>query len=185
MISFQVQAYEDDFDDNPLYSLSSSDTVTTGNWPVAPTNLAATPVSGTEIDLAWTAACGQSGYVIDSSPDGVTWTQIGTAGVDATSYPDTTVTGEGTTVYYQVQALNGSAGSALSNVASATSLPAADHRPDGKPGRRRRRRSELDQQFQHRDRHRDPGAGQRTVAGGRRCGSQRRQRDRQWHLHRR
>ena len=45
---------------------------------------------------------------------------------NACSYPDTAVTGEGTFRYYRVWATNNAAGdSALSNVASATTLPAA------------------------------------------------------------
>ena len=49
-----MRAYKDDFYGNPVYSSASTDKLDTAAWPAAPTDLTATPVSDTEIDLAWT-----------------------------------------------------------------------------------------------------------------------------------
>jgi Big-like domain-containing protein/fibronectin type III domain protein len=123
--SFRVRAYENDFTSNPLYSQPSSDTETTAAaWPAAPTDLVATAISDTEIDLAWTAATGATDYKIERSADGLTgWTQISTA--TNAYYDDTTVTqGEGTLYYYRARATNG-ADSGYTEIVSVTTLLAA------------------------------------------------------------
>jgi hypothetical protein len=91
----------------------------------APTNLSATAVSAGEIDLAWTDnASNATGYEVDSSPDGVNWSQLGLLPATATSYADRSVSG-GTTAYYRVLAFNGPTRSSPSNTATATTVPAA------------------------------------------------------------
>ena len=125
--TFRVRAYENDFSGNPLYSAPATHSpVQTPDWPAAPTDLTATAVSNTEIDLNWTDTTGETGYKIERSDDGIAWTQIGTAAADATSYPDTAVTeGEGTLRYYRVRATkNGVWDSAYTSVSAATTLPA-------------------------------------------------------------
>jgi hypothetical protein len=89
-------------------------------FPSAPTELTATVVSPTRIDLSWTDNCDQeSGFVIDRSPDGVSdWVQIGTANSDVTSYSDSGLVPE-SAHYYRVQAYNDLGVSAYSNVAGA------------------------------------------------------------------
>jgi hypothetical protein len=45
--------------------------------------------SATSIELQWSDLEGTLGFLIERSPDGVAWTQIGTAGQGVTSYTDT------------------------------------------------------------------------------------------------
>jgi autotransporter-associated beta strand protein len=124
--SLRVRAYEGDFNGNPVYSLPSADTESTPGWPTAPSALEATPVSDTEIDLAWTPnATNADHYEVAWSTDGATWSLPVTLGSDASGYPDTAVTSEATLRYYKVWATNSAGDSAPTNVASATSLPAA------------------------------------------------------------
>ena len=58
--------------------------------PSAPTNLSATPVSSTQIDLTWDDnASDETGYHIERSPSGTTgWTEIDTVGANTTTYSD-------------------------------------------------------------------------------------------------
>ncbi len=71
--------------------------------PTAPTNVAATAVSGSEIDLTWnasTSSCSGITYtVFRSTSSGSTGSQIA-SGVAGTSYHDTSVSA-GTTYYYK------------------------------------------------------------------------------------
>ena len=89
-------------------------------FPSAPTDLTATVVSPTRIDLSWTDNCDQeTGFAIERSPDGVSdWVQIGTVASNVTSYSDSGVVPE-SAYYYRVQAYNDLGASAYSNVAGA------------------------------------------------------------------
>ncbi len=87
-------------------------------------DLAAATVSSSEIDLAWTDnSDNEDGFKIERSPDGSTgWTEIDTAGADATAYSDTGLSAS-TDYYYRVTA-TGSLGDAdPSNTAGATTSP--------------------------------------------------------------
>ena len=87
--------------------------------PPAPTGLAATAISGTEIDLSWTDDANTGNYnVYQSTVSGGPYTLIA-SGIVTTSYADTGPT-EGTTYYYVVTAVNGYGESPYSNEASAT-----------------------------------------------------------------
>lgn len=89
--------------------------------PAAPSNLAATPVSNTQINLAWTDnATNETGFKIERKTGaGGTYAQIATASANVTSYSNTGLTA-GTTYYYQVRANNGAGDSGYSNEATAT-----------------------------------------------------------------
>jgi hypothetical protein len=89
-------------------------------FPSAPTELAATVVSPTRIDLSWTDNCDQeTGFAIERSPDGVSdWAQIGTVASNVTFYSDSGVVPE-SAYYYRVHAYNDLGASAYSNVAGA------------------------------------------------------------------
>lgn len=102
------------------------------NGPAAPTSLAATAASQTQINLTWTDnASGETGFKIERSPDGSTgWTQIGTASANATSYNDTGLTAN-TTYYYTVRAYGTLGDGPYSNTANATTLPNAPTAPSG------------------------------------------------------
>ncbi|MCA9936863.1 MAG: fibronectin type III domain-containing protein [Anaerolineales bacterium] len=73
--------------------------------PAEPTNLAATAVSQTQINLTWNDnADDETSYRIERSPTGTTgWVEIDTAAANATSYSDTSLTCN-STYYYRVRA---------------------------------------------------------------------------------
>jgi fibronectin type 3 domain-containing protein len=91
--------------------------------PAAPSNLTATSVSGTQINLTWTDNStppnSATGFHIEQSTDGVNFTQVATANAGATSF---LVGGlkVSTTYYYRIRAFNNIGNSAYSNTANAT-----------------------------------------------------------------
>ena len=92
-----------------------------GVAPAAPTNVTATAVSSSQINLAWNANSSATSYdVLRSKTNGGFYTIIAT-GVTATNYSDTALTGS-TTYYYVVSALNNAGASTNSTQASATTL---------------------------------------------------------------
>ena len=97
--------------------------------PAAPTNLAATAASTTQINLSWTSAPGATGYQIQRNlSSGSGWTTIASPSASTTSYQDTGLSA-GTTYYYRVYATGGNLNSVASNTANATtfgSSPTAD-----------------------------------------------------------
>ncbi len=107
-----------------------SDTISATTLPVipdTPTNLTATTVSSTEIDLSWDAVTGTfTGYVLERSTENTdeSFVEIATLDTDATDYSDTGLTG-GTTYFYRIKAVNSTSSSPYSNVATAdTEAPA-------------------------------------------------------------
>ena len=89
------------------------------NAPAAPTGLAAVLRPGPQVLLTWAdRSSNESGFVVERSTDGSTWTQIGTVGANTRTYTDTTgVTG--TTYVYRVGATN-LAGTTYGTTATAT-----------------------------------------------------------------
>ena len=86
---------------------------------VAPTSLAATATSPTQINLNWTNTSSvATGIHVDRSADGVNYTQIATLAATATTYNDTGVVA-GAQYYYKVQAFDGSGTSGFSLIANA------------------------------------------------------------------
>jgi len=83
--------------------------------PAAPTNLIGTATSHT-IRLTWTDnANNETGFIIQRSTNGNTFTQIATVGVNVTGYWDTGLSAT-TFYYYRVAAFNSVGPSAFSNV---------------------------------------------------------------------
>jgi hypothetical protein len=82
--------------------------------------LTATPVSQTQIDLAWTDNSNiESGFKIERSPNGTSgWTQIAAVGANATTYSNTGLTCS-TTYYYRVRANNAGGDSGYSDITNA------------------------------------------------------------------
>jgi fibronectin type 3 domain-containing protein len=115
-----------------LSSPSNVGTATTlAGPPAAPSGLAATAASATQINLSWTNnATNQSGFKVERSPDNVTFTQIGTTAATITTYSDSPLAPL-TLYYYRVRATNGAGDSGYSSVASATTL--ADTTPPTAP----------------------------------------------------
>lgn len=74
--------------------------------PAAPSNLVATAASATQVNLTWTDnASNETGFQIQRSPDGVTFTTIATVGANVVSFSDTTVAAS-TAYWYQIVAVN-------------------------------------------------------------------------------
>src|SRR5204863_132781 len=107
------------------YSSVASAATTDTTAPTAPTGLAPTVVSGTQINLSWTASTDNVGvtqYLVERCPAvSCTYTQIGTsAGVTFNN----TGLAPNTSYKYRVRATDASGNiGAYSNVASATTLP--------------------------------------------------------------
>jgi hypothetical protein len=90
--------------------------------PAAPSGLTATAVSGTRIDLAWSDnSTNETGFRVERSTNGTSFTQIATTGVDRNSYSSTGLA-KNKTYYYRVRATNAGGNSAYSNTASAKTL---------------------------------------------------------------
>ncbi len=90
--------------------------------PDTPTELDATTVSSASIYLEWSSTGeNTTNYLIESSTDGVAYTQIAIVPVGVTVYTDTGLTAS-TLYYYRVRAASASNYSPYSNVASATTL---------------------------------------------------------------
>jgi hypothetical protein len=85
----------------------------------APTNLVATP-GAKQINLTWSfAGSGISGFKIERSTNGKSYSQIATVGAATTSYLNSGLR-SGRKYYYRIRAYTGSTNSGYSNIASAT-----------------------------------------------------------------
>ena len=85
--------------------------------PAAPTALSAT-IAKTKVTLTWTDNAGtESGFKIERSSDGQTFTQIATVGANVTSYTNTGLK-KRRTYYYRVRAYNAAGNSGYSNTVS-------------------------------------------------------------------
>jgi len=91
--------------------------------PTAPTGLSASGVSETQINLAWADnSSNETGFKIERKTGAAgTYSQIGTAPANTTSYNDTGLAA-GTIYYYRVKAYNSNGDSSYSNEANANSL---------------------------------------------------------------
>jgi hypothetical protein len=94
--------------------------------PSAPTNLTATAVSTSQVNLTWTDnATNETGYNVERSTGGVNWSTIATGlPAGSTSYTDAAAS-PGTTYSYLVYAYNSSSTSGNSNQATATTVTVA------------------------------------------------------------
>ncbi len=106
--AFAFQSHQsgvhDEFKDVLIEVNPQFDGLVTVSLP-APTNLQATAVSSSEIDLNWvTTSTNQTGFKVFHSTDNATWTLVNTLAPDATSYADSGLTPD-TTYYYRVSAI--------------------------------------------------------------------------------
>jgi hypothetical protein len=92
--------------------------------PSAPSNLTASAVSASQINLAWADnSTDETGFKIEQSTSTIPWTQIATVGANVTSYSNTGLLPL-TTYTYRVRATNAVGDSAYSSTASATTQAA-------------------------------------------------------------
>lgn len=93
---------------------------TGGNPPNAPSNLSASTVSSSQIDLSWTdGANDEDGFRVERSNDGSNFSEIATTAANTTSYSDGGLSAS-TTYHYRVRAYNTNGNSAYSNTDNAT-----------------------------------------------------------------
>lgn len=119
---------------NSGYS-NTADATTAGSQSqfAAPSNMVATAVSSAQIDLTWQDnSITEDGFKLYRSLDNVTFSRIATLGPNVTVFSNTGRPAL-TTYYYKVLAFNSSGNTAYSNIASATTLPAATVKPSA-PG---------------------------------------------------
>jgi len=120
----------------PLPAQSVTTFVQTGGpgTPAAPSNLTATAVSGSQIDLAWTQnATNATAYLVERSSDNVIFSQLASLGASATNFSNSGLPGS-STYYYRVRASNNGVFSLYSNPTNATTLPGAPGAPTGLTG---------------------------------------------------
>lgn len=88
--------------------------------PTAPSDLTATVIGSSQIDLAWTDNSGdETEFVIERSLDGSTgWTQIATPTANTTTYSDAGLSAA-TPYYYRIKAANDAGSSIYSTTATA------------------------------------------------------------------
>src|SRR5439155_13015578 len=116
--SFRVTAFNAVGESAP----SNTATATTASAPAAPSNLTASAVSGSDVNLAWADnSANEDGFKLYRSTDGVNWVWFASAGPNATS---STWSGgsPGTTYSFRVSAYNSIGESAASNTATVTTL---------------------------------------------------------------
>jgi peptidyl-Asp metalloendopeptidase len=102
--------------DVAAYRVGTSSTSTT--TPAAPSSLAVQGSAYNSVTVGWTDnSTNETGFKVQRSPDGVTFTEIASVGADTRSYQDVSVSAL-TTYYYRVRAFNSAGGSAFSNTAS-------------------------------------------------------------------
>ena len=101
--------------------------------PAAPTSLNATAVSSSQISLVWSDnASNETGFRIERSQDGTSFTEISTVGANVTTYADTGLSAS-TQYWYRVRAYNGSGPSGYTNTASATTQAPPPLQPPSAP----------------------------------------------------
>jgi peptidyl-Asp metalloendopeptidase len=88
--------------------------------PINPSQLTASSVSSSQIKLTWADnATNESGFTIERSIDGLTFSQIANLSINTIAYSDINLA-SGTTYSYRVRAYNSVGNSAYSNIAAAT-----------------------------------------------------------------
>jgi hypothetical protein len=106
---------------------NEAEAVTRENLPGAPTNLTATAVSASAIDLTWNDnSAGEEHFEVERRTSGGSFERIAQTAANATSYKDTGLVAN-TTYVYRVRATSAAGASDYSNEATATTtnVPAA------------------------------------------------------------
>jgi titin len=95
---------------------------TTRTLLAAPTGLAATSPSASQVNLTWNDSTGETGYAIERSLNGVTWAALASVGANVTAYSNTGLTG-GYGYAYRVRATNAGGNSDASTGVVGTTRP--------------------------------------------------------------
>ena len=109
----------------PTATPTPTPTPTPPNTPAAPSNLTATAVSSTQINLSWTDnSSNETGFKIERCQGNscTNFAQIAQVGANITSFPNTGLS-RNTWYRYRVRATNGSGDSAYSNIDTAKTPP--------------------------------------------------------------
>jgi fibronectin type 3 domain-containing protein len=106
------------------YSAYALGSATTPGFPNQPAGPAATAVSDSSISVSWGTVANATGYRIERSIDGISWTVAGTVASGVTSLVDTGLH-EATAYQYRVMATNAAGNSAYSPGVSCTTAPVA------------------------------------------------------------
>jgi predicted phage tail protein len=108
--------------DSPYSNTASATTPAAPATPAPPTNLVATAVSSSRIDIKWTdASNNESGFKIERCKGGgcTAFSQTAQLGANVTSHTNTSLS-SGSTYRYRIRAFNSAGNSAYSNTAEAT-----------------------------------------------------------------
>lgn len=124
-----VVASEGGYGDIGQFTVSGT-VLTPANFVAAPSNLTATTVSATQVNLAWQDNSGnEDGFRIDRSRDGgATWDQLTAVAANVTAASDLAAPSD-TAYMYRVQAYQGTAVSAFSNIAVTEAVVVAPSAP--------------------------------------------------------
>lgn len=102
-------------------------TITYEVTPADPTNLKLTTTSNSAIQLNWQDnSVNETGFAVERSTNGTTWSAVATTAANATSYVDSGLAAD-TKYFYRVFATNGGANSNKTTVQSDTTLPTFTH----------------------------------------------------------
>lgn len=121
--SYRVRAYNL-VGDSGYSNTATAVTQAAPTLPAAPTNLVATAVSKSQINLTWTDnATNETGFYVERCKGSTctNFARIATVGANVTTFSNTGLS-KGTTYRYRVQAYNAGGVSAYSNIAMATTL---------------------------------------------------------------
>ncbi|MCX5868555.1 MAG: SUMF1/EgtB/PvdO family nonheme iron enzyme [Proteobacteria bacterium] len=118
---YRVRAYNSAGDSSFSVEINSTTSACPLTSPIAPSNLQATAVSSSQIDLAWTDnSNNENGFKIErKTGPGGTYSLIYTTVSNATSYSNTSLS-PSTTYYYRVYSYNSAGNSSFSSVVYAT-----------------------------------------------------------------
>jgi len=111
---------------------ANSNTANATTRPAAPSNLHATTISSSQINLTWAdASSNETGFKVERATSSLgPWALIATTAANATSYHSTGLA-PFTVYYYRVRAASASGDSAASNIVIAKTLPIPPAAPSG------------------------------------------------------
>jgi Fibronectin type III domain len=113
----------DSFGGTSIWSTSRYFRTAIGPPPIAPSSLVATPISSSQIDLAWQDNSGdETGFKIERKTSSGSYYQIATVGAGVTDYSSTRLSA-GTIYCYRARAYKSTLNSDYCDEASATTLP--------------------------------------------------------------